>query len=192
MILGRLGRFPLSICQLLFRLAIAGVFLRAGLTKMASWETTVQLFTDEYKVPVFPPEIAALLATTFELGCSTLLVVGLATRLATLPLLGMIAVIQLFVYPHAWSEHLTWVHPPLPAHARPRPDLARPRPRPRTRPPSAVLGATGASQPLRGIVLAHPREPCFSLCAPRGARRRTKCRRRASRAATRSEVTRAT
>ena len=68
----------------------------------------MQLFTDEYKVPVLSPEIAAMLATTFELGCSTLLVVGLTTRLATLPLLGMIAVIQLFVYPHAWSEHLTW------------------------------------------------------------------------------------
>ena len=108
MIVDRLGRFPLSICQLLFRLAIAGVFLRAGLTKIAGWEMTVRLFTDEYKVPVFPPEIAAMLATTFELGCSTLLVVGLATRLATLPLLGMIAVIQLFVYPHAWFEHLTW------------------------------------------------------------------------------------
>ena len=108
MILARLGRLPPSICQLLFRLAIAGVFGRAGLTKIASWETTVQLFTDEYKVPVFPPEIAAMLATTFELVCSTLLIVGLATRLATLPLLGMIAVIQLFVYPHAWPEHLTW------------------------------------------------------------------------------------
>jgi len=108
MILERLGRFPLSICQLLFRLAIAGLFGRAGLTKIASWETTVQLITDEYKVPVLSPEVAAMLATTFELGCSTLLVVGLATRLATLPLLGMIAVIQLFVYPHAWPEHLTW------------------------------------------------------------------------------------
>ena len=66
------------------------------------------LFRDEYKVPVFSPEIAATLATTFELGCSILLVAGLATRLATLPLLGMIAVIQLFVYPNAWPEHLTW------------------------------------------------------------------------------------
>ena len=108
MILARLGRFPLSICQLLFRLAIAGVFGRAGLTKIARWETTVQLFADEYKVPVLSPEVAAMLATTFELGCSTLLVVGFATRLASLPLLGMITVIQLLVYPHAWSEHLTW------------------------------------------------------------------------------------
>ena len=59
-------------------------------------------------MPVFPPELAATLATTFELGCSTLLILGLGTRLATLPLLGMIATIQLFVYPDAWPEHLVW------------------------------------------------------------------------------------
>ena len=103
-----LGRFPRPVVQLLFCLAIAGVFLKADLTKMASWEFTVQLFVDEYKVPVLPPEFAALLATTFELSCSTLLVRGLATRVATLPFLGMVAVIQTFVYPNAWSEHLIW------------------------------------------------------------------------------------
>ena len=103
-----LERVPLAVCQLLFRLAIAGVFFRAGLGKITSWGPTVALFRDEYKVPIFSPEIAAGLATTFELGCSILLVVGLATRVATLPLLGMIAVIQLFVYPSAWPEHLTW------------------------------------------------------------------------------------
>jgi putative oxidoreductase len=105
---GALGRFPLAILQLAFRLAIASVFLKAGLNKLASWELTVQLFRDEYKVPVFPPEMAAAMATTFEIGCSALLIAGLATRLATLPLLGMICVIQLFVYPGAYSEHLTW------------------------------------------------------------------------------------
>jgi putative oxidoreductase len=103
-----LGRFPLAIVQLLFRLAVACVFLKAGLNKIASWEPTVQLFLDEYKVPVFPAETAAVLATTFEIGCSALLIVGLATRLATLPLLAMIVVIQLFVYPSAYAEHLTW------------------------------------------------------------------------------------
>ena len=105
---GRLGRVPLALLQLAFRLAIASVFLKAGLNKLASWEITVQLFRDEYMVPVLPPEIAATMATTFEIGCSVLLVAGLATRLATLPLLGMICVIQLFVYPAAYSEHLTW------------------------------------------------------------------------------------
>ena len=99
---------PLSVHQLLFRLAVAGVFFRAGLTKVASWGPTVALFRDEYKVPVLPPEVAAVMASAFELGCSLLLVVGLATRLATLPLLAMILTIQLFVYPQAWPEHLVW------------------------------------------------------------------------------------
>ena len=103
-----LARFPLPLIQLMFRLAIACVFLKAGLTKIASWEVTVQLFADEYKVPVLPPDLAATMAASFEIGCSVLLVLGLATRLATLPLLGMIAVIQTFVYPGAYAEHLTW------------------------------------------------------------------------------------
>jgi putative oxidoreductase len=106
--LERLGRVPLSIHQLLFRLGVASVFLKAGMVKVSSWESTVALFRDEYRVLVFPPELAATMAATFELGCSALLIVGLATRLATLPLLGMIATIQLFVYPDAWSEHLVW------------------------------------------------------------------------------------
>ena len=106
--LALLGRFPHSVQQLLFRFAVGAVFMKAGLTKIASWESTVALFRDEYKVPVLPPEIAAAMGTTFELGCATLLIVGLGARLATLPLLGMLTVIQLFVYPNAWAEHLTW------------------------------------------------------------------------------------
>jgi putative oxidoreductase len=37
-----------------------------------------------------------------------LLVLGLATRLSALALLGMTAVIQNFVYPDAWPTHLVW------------------------------------------------------------------------------------
>ena len=103
-----LGRFPMSIVQVLFRLAVASVFVKAGLTKIASWELTVQLFADEYKVPVLAPHVAAVLSATFEVGCSTLLLLGLGTRLAALPLIGMLTTIQLFVYPQAWSEHLVW------------------------------------------------------------------------------------
>ena len=102
------GRVPLSVHELLFRLAVGGVFLRAGLTKIASWESTVALFREEYRVPVLPPEFAAIISASLELGCSTLLIAGLATRVATLPLLGMIATIQIFVYPQAWPEHLVW------------------------------------------------------------------------------------
>src|SRR6266852_9058738 len=104
----QLGRVPRSMHQLLFRLAIASVFLPAGLLKLASWDSTIALFQDEYKVPLLPPMVAAVMATTSELACSLLLIAGLATRLATLPLLGQIVTIQLFVYPKAWHEHLVW------------------------------------------------------------------------------------
>src|SRR5215470_3172129 len=107
-LLALFGQVPLSIHQLLFRLAIAGVFLRAGLTKIMSWESTVALFADEYKVPVLAPHVAAAMAATFEVGCSTLLLLGLGTRVAALPLIGMLTTIQFFVYPQAWPEHLVW------------------------------------------------------------------------------------
>ena len=103
-----LDRFPLSILQLMFRIAIAAVFWSSGLTKIASWDTTIALFRDEYMVPLLPPELAAVMSATFELSCSALIVVGLATRLAMLPLLGMTFVIEVFVYPEYWSMHLMW------------------------------------------------------------------------------------
>ena len=46
--------------------------------------------------------------STFELSCSALIVVGLATRLATLPLLSMTFVIEVFVYPEYWAMHFMW------------------------------------------------------------------------------------
>src|SRR6516162_5626171 len=104
-----LDRFPLSVLQLMLRVAIAAVFWSSGLSKIASWQTTILLFRDEYMVPLLPPEIAAVLSATFELSCSVLIVVGLATRLATLPLLGMTFVIEVFVYPEYWTQHLMWV-----------------------------------------------------------------------------------
>ena len=103
-----LNRLPLSILQLMFRIAIAEVFWSSGLTKIASWDTTVALFRNEYMVPLLPPEIAAVMSSTFELSCSVLIVVGLVTRLATLPLLGMTFVIEVFVYPEYWAMHLMW------------------------------------------------------------------------------------
>jgi putative oxidoreductase len=107
-LLAWLERFPLALLQLLFRISIAAVFWNSGLTKLASWQTTVVLFRDEYKVPVLSPELAATLAASVELTCPVLLMLGLASRLATLPMLGMTFVIETFVYPEDWIEHVGW------------------------------------------------------------------------------------
>src|SRR2546428_13503049 len=95
----RLARFPLSFIQLGMRFGVGLVFFNAGLLKYNSFEFAVKLFEDEYKVPVLAPALAARLAMFNELTFSMLLFLGLGTRIATLPLLGMISVIQLFVYP---------------------------------------------------------------------------------------------
>ena len=81
---------------LLFRLWIANVFFKSGLTKIDDWDTTLLLFTEEYHVPLLPPAIAALLATAGELGLSALLALGLGARFAAagLFILNAVAVIS--------------------------------------------------------------------------------------------------
>jgi putative oxidoreductase len=55
-----------------------------------------------------PPELAANLALTIEVTTPVFLVLGLLTRPAALVLLGMTAVIEIFVYPQAWPTHIQW------------------------------------------------------------------------------------
>lgn len=104
----RVALFPDSLLRLLARVAVAAVFWRSGQVKIASWSDTVALFRDEYRVPLLPPEIAALMGTAMELVCPILLLLGIASRLGAAGLLGMTLVIQAFVYPGNWPEHLTW------------------------------------------------------------------------------------
>ena len=104
----QLARFPMSIIQLAGRIGVGAVFFKAGLLKYNSFEFAVLLFRDEYKVPFLDPAVAARMAMVQELTLPIFLFLGLATRLATLPLLGMIAVIQTFVYPNAYNDHLVW------------------------------------------------------------------------------------
>lgn len=61
---------------------VAGVFFRSGLTKIADWETTLLLFTEEYRVPLLSPSVAAALATGGELALPVMLVLGLGGRIA--------------------------------------------------------------------------------------------------------------
>ena len=104
----RLEGVPLSLIQLAMRIAVGSVFFKAGLLKYNSFESAIKLFEEEYKVPVLAPAVAARLAMFNELTWPVFLFLGLATRFATLPLLVMVTVIQLFVYPQAWTDNLLW------------------------------------------------------------------------------------
>ena len=104
----RLESVPYAVLAIPLRLAVATVFWNSAMTKLANWDTAVALFADEYKVPLLPPELAATMAVSIELTAPVLLVLGLATRATALVLLGMTAVIEIFVYPQAWPTHIQW------------------------------------------------------------------------------------
>ena len=119
----RLARaLPDDALLLLDRVAVAAIFFLSGRTKVEGLFTikpsTYELFRTEYALPLVPPELAAHMATTAEHVFPLLLVLGLCTRGAALGLLGMTAVIEVFVYPDAWPTHLSWAALLLPLVAK--------------------------------------------------------------------------
>lgn len=109
---------PASLAQLALRFGLAVPFWRSGMSK---WDGVLQLndvaillFTSEFKLHLpggpydFPaPAVMAFVVACAEVMLPTLLVLGLATRLAAFGLLAMTIVIQLTV-PDGWPIHLTW------------------------------------------------------------------------------------
>jgi len=93
------------------RLYLANVFFKSGLTKVKNWDSTLYLFSDVYHVPLLPPELAATLAASAELGLSVLLVVGLLGRFsaAGLFILNFVAVISYADLSEAGiNQHISW------------------------------------------------------------------------------------
>lgn len=101
-----ISSFLSNFLLLSIRLWIADIFWKSGMVKISDWENTVALFRDEYQVPLLSPKLAAMFATSFELSCPILLVIGLGSRFASLPLLAMTAVIQFTYLQH--EQHYYW------------------------------------------------------------------------------------
>lgn len=118
-------RIPDTLLAFVARFSIAAVFWKSGETKIQGFaidivnreftlgwphlsDSVVDLFSDEYHLPLVPPEIAATLAATAEHLFPALILLGFATRLSALALLCMTMTIQLFVYPDAYPTHGTW------------------------------------------------------------------------------------
>ncbi|MDP2371405.1 MAG: DoxX family protein [Rhodoferax sp.] len=119
------ARLPNSLLAFLARFSIAAVFWKSGQTKIEGlsidivsrdftlgWprlsDSVVALFRDEYHLPLVSPEIAAPMAAFAEHLFPLMILLGLATRLSALALLGMTLTIQLLVYPDAYPTHGTW------------------------------------------------------------------------------------
>lgn len=116
------SKLPADLVALVSRLAVATVFWKSAQTKINGWtfldqqwkffnlnDSTFTLFEYEYAIPLLPPEIAAYMASAAEFFLSLAVAFGLFTRLSALGLLGMTAVIQIFVYPDAWPTHIVWI-----------------------------------------------------------------------------------
>ena len=102
-----LGRFPISILLLGCRLAVGLYWFKGVLLRLQSPEFGLRLFQEEYKVPLLDPKLAMHLANFNETTCSILLMIGLLSRPATLPLLvQQLLVIQIFVYPSSYVDSL--------------------------------------------------------------------------------------
>jgi putative oxidoreductase len=87
-------KFLVPLFGLGVRVWISLIFFKSGVQKINDWDSTLFLFTEEYQLPILAPNLASVLATTFELAMPVMLVLGFATRLSALPLLAMAAVIQ--------------------------------------------------------------------------------------------------
>lgn len=106
-----LDAIPHDAIALAARIFPAAIFWQSGQTKLEGWrvsENAIVLFQEEYRLPLLDPVVAANLAALGEHLFPLLLVAGLASRFAALALLGMTAVIQIFVYPDAWPTHGVW------------------------------------------------------------------------------------
>lgn len=119
------ARVPDAWIALLGRFSVAAIFWKSGQTKIQGFsldivsgeiqlgmprlaDAVVDLFRDEYRLPLLPPELAAIMAAWAEHVFPALILLGLATRFSALALLAMTATIQFFVYPDAYPTHGVW------------------------------------------------------------------------------------
>jgi putative oxidoreductase len=121
-----LGRIPALVAAVLERLAdpfalatrlyVSWQFLKSGMLKVGSWETTLGLFRDEYHVPLLPPELAAVVGTAGELFFPVLVALGLFGRIGAVGL-SAVNVLAVVSYAHvlygegfeaAIGQHYLW------------------------------------------------------------------------------------
>jgi len=85
------------------RLWLSWQFLVSGWLKVTNWDTTVELFTSEYQVPLLPPTLAAIAGAVGELFFPALLILGLFTRVGAVGLFAVNAM-ALYSYWHVLGQ----------------------------------------------------------------------------------------
>jgi putative oxidoreductase len=110
-----LPRWCGDIFSLGLRSFIAWQFLKSARSKLFDWQSTIELFRDEYQVPLLSPELAAYAGTGGELIFGVFLVIGLCSRWSALGLL-LINIMAVVSYPVLWNldcpaalnDHVYW------------------------------------------------------------------------------------
>jgi putative oxidoreductase len=103
--------FSQPLIDLGVRLWVANVFWKSGVESLRDWQSTVDLFTYEFHVPLLSPLVAAVLGTGVELIFPVLLALGLAGRFSAgvLFIFNFMAVIS---YPGlsdvGHKDHIYW------------------------------------------------------------------------------------
>lgn len=117
--------FKYTLLAFIARFSVAGVFWKSGQTKVSGFEldivnmqfslgaislsdSALELFKEEYQLPLVPYELAAYSASIAEHILPALLLLGIASRFSALCLFIMTLVIQVLVYPSAYTLHGLW------------------------------------------------------------------------------------
>ena len=104
---------PHSLLALLARVVMGVVFFKSWLTKVDLTTFSVKpvdvlSLRQRVQAAGDPADLAAYMTVAAELVLPILLILGLFTRYAALAMLAMTLVIQIFVYPNAYTTHGLW------------------------------------------------------------------------------------
>jgi len=107
---GELSRLSSAVLQpffdLFLRLWLAQLFWVSGIQKLTNWDTALYLSANEYPVSWLDPVAAAYIGVTIEVLCPIFLALGLATRIAALPMLILSLVIHFEYQP--FNNQIYW------------------------------------------------------------------------------------
>ncbi|MBC3876045.1 DoxX family protein [Undibacterium flavidum] len=112
---GFLQKYCSDVFALGLRVFMSWQFLKSAIAKLGDWTATIELFRDEYQVPLLSPEFAAFAGTAGELIFGALLIAGLFSRLSALGLL-LVNIMAVVSYPILWNldcpaalnDHFYW------------------------------------------------------------------------------------
>src|SRR5690242_16811118 len=91
------------VVDLSLRLWVAWAFFKAGLVKIDNMDSTIDLFTNTYQVPLLSPTVAAYLGTGVELVVPVFLAFGLLGRL-TAGFMFVYNLICVISFPDLWPD----------------------------------------------------------------------------------------